>query len=473
MFFIFTLLIINSILVIYTIINKNALSLLISIFISYIALFFGIVFLSILTLPIKLLIISFYVFYFIVEMIKHFIFKFNKYRFLSVSNVSNYTIDENIGKNQKEIVQFIKEKINGDISFHNNIEIILNSEDFINDLLTEIEKAEKYILMEFYIFSNDEISKKIIEKLNYALKRCVKVVIIIDSIGSIKSKSNFFAEYKNLGGKIVKYGILKNGSLNSRNHKKLIVIDGNFFYTGGYNIRSDHFNYGDTNKNWQDLEIKITGDSVKFAHQYYMQDYKFCTYEDLNIYYKDAISEENNIVALINSNPNYEINKIKNLYFKLLVNAKKNVVIYTPYLILNKSFKELMQTLLLSGVEINIIIPKIPDKKLVYLQTLKNAIILCNAGAKIYLYNGFLHSKCLIIDNNICSLGSVNFDKRSFNINSEFTTIFWNKNIIEKINENFEELAKNSTILTQEYYDKNFKGKYIGNFTSILLEKFM
>ena len=216
----------------------------------------------------------------------------------------------------------------------------------------------------------------------------------------------------------------------------MIVIDEDIAYIGGMNIGKEYV--GDDKKitKWADRHIRIVGGAVMSIQTQFFLDYLFVSKEKIEWSNKDVISKfynskinakGNKSMQIVASGPDYKESNIRDSYLKMINNAKESIIIETPYLIPDEAILTSLKLAVNSGVDVKIIIPGVPDKKSVYYATLSYVRELISSGVKIYRYNGFMHSKLLIVDDDIVNIGSANMDRRSFSLNFEINAIVYDK----------------------------------------------
>lgn len=338
-----------------------------------------------------------------------------------------------------------------EITKNESVEIFRDGIRAFEEIINSIRKAKKFIFVQSYIFASDEIGTKILKELVEKAKSGVKVIVLIDSVGSRKLKKDFFKDLVLAGGVVFEYFSplfnvkFLNLMLNYRNHRKIIIIDTYTCFIGGLNIRDDHLGKNRKLSPWLDTHIKIVGTVGLNLLKVFLSDLKLCVKkEEKNInnvfdnkFFEDFKCENLDMskceirAGLINSSPLNLSQKIEDSFIYLINNALKSIVIETPYLILDEKFFCAIKNSLISGVKVKIILSKIPDKKFVYNASLYYANQLIKEGAEIFLYDGFVHSKTLLVDDKIFVCGSANFDMRSFNLNSETSLIVYNRKVAQ------------------------------------------
>lgn len=357
-----------------------------------------------------------------------------------------------------------KSQYNFGIWHNNDIKIFLNGKDFVDDLISAIKLAKTSINLEFYIFSDDETGKLIFGELIKKAKQGIKINIIYDALGSKKTSKRFWQKLKNDGINVCSFfpNALNipyvNFKINHRNHRKIAIIDGKIAYTGGINLRNDHLGIKTHLKPWRDTQVKIVGNAVYALQEIFLNDFAFannCEYtdEDINLYFPIISAQGRLQCQIIESGPEKDVPYIYSIYSTIISSCKKFLYIQTPYFIINKDMVKLLLDAKKRNIDIKIMIPNIPDKKIVYGASLISLKKLINANISIYLYNGFIHSKTLCTES-VVSIGTCNFDNRSFFLNFEDTCLFYNKPLIGKNKGIFENDIKDSLILTKKKYNK-------------------
>ena len=349
----------------------------------------------------------------------------------------------------------------------NDIKIFNDGKTKLEALKKDLLKAKRSINIEYYIFASDKTGKEVMKILCQKAREGVEVNLIYDSVGSRKTRRSFFRKLEQAGGKVGEFfppfmGIrLMNWKINYRNHRKIVVIDGRIGYTGGINLRDDHMGKDKRLNPWRDTHLRIEGAGVYSLQNIFLDDWRYCTNDNTPpaIYLKNGFFPSPEIkgdamIQSLSSGPDSRFPKIKEVYTQMITNAKERVYIQTPYFIPDESFFSALRIAIKSGIDVRIMIPRIPDKKTVYMATLSYLKEMSEIGAGIYLYDGFLHSKTLLIDDNKVSIGTCNTDNRSFRLNFENTMIIYSKKINSTYKKTFENDMKNCQKVNINYFQK-------------------
>ena len=346
----------------------------------------------------------------------------------------------------------------------NEVCIYSNGEEFFEALLESLNKAKKSINIEFYIFKNDEIGTKILDILEEKAKNGVEVRLLYDSVGSRLLNRDVLKKLKAVGGKTGEFfpSWLKfiNLNMNFRNHRKIVVIDNKVGFVGGFNVGDEYLGKSGKFGYWRDTHIKFKGSAVKDLNLRFLADWRYATKEEVDLSHvlegsDENIGEPNAGMQIVSSGPNLSDRyEIKLAYLKMIQRSKEYLYIQSPYLIIDKSIADSLKLASASGVDVRIMIPGKGDHPFVYWANLVYAGELLEYGIKIYHYdkNAFLHSKTIVIDDEICSIGTANMDTRSFELNFEVNAFIYSEAISKQQKNEFEKDITKCEELTLEKY---------------------
>ncbi|MDA3809042.1 MAG: cardiolipin synthase [Spirochaetaceae bacterium] len=335
---------------------------------------------------------------------------------------------------------------NSILTLNNRVKLYFDGQETFDDLFNDLEKAKESIHMEFYIWRSDILGEKIKKILIEKAKAGVKVKLIFDGLGSFKKISFKYRRELTDGGVQFKYFLDLNSALsrlkiNYRNHRKIVIIDGRKGYTGGMNIGQEYIDGGKRFDTWRDTALRITGDSVMLLQALFLTDWSSSGNEqilDEKLFPAFHPADIKVPMQIAVSGPDSKWSSIEQLYFILITNANEEVWIQSPYFIPNSSILDAMQTSALSGVQINLMMTGVPDKKAPFWAAQTYFETLVESGVKIYQYKkGFLHSKFIVADSDISTVGTCNMDVRSFHINFEVNTVFYDRQIASQLVDQF------------------------------------
>ena len=341
------------------------------------------------------------------------------------------------------------------LSEYNVVKVFPDGVKLFDAMFSDIAKAKHHIHLEYFAFATDHLGKELAALLIKKAKEGVKIRIIVDDVGSWKFRFT-------LAKKLTKFGIechyfnkvrlpFFNSRFNYRNHRKIAVIDGEIAYLGGLNIgdkyasRDKYFGY------WRDTHMRIIGGSVYALQTVFLTDLFFISKEYLfrQEFYPEVELEEKLPMQIVTSGPDSNWESIMQIYFSAITKAQEKLYITSPYLILNESLTMALVTSALSGVDVRIIVPGKADHLVVFWGTRSYYQELMEAGVKIYEYQrGFIHAKVMLVDGEMCSIGTANMDIRSFVQNFEINGLIYDENTTLNLEKQFFEDIENSRLIT-------------------------
>ncbi|MDO4524087.1 MAG: cardiolipin synthase [Bacteroidales bacterium] len=300
-------------------------------------------------------------------------------------------------------------------------------------IFADIESAKETIFAEYYIIENDKISDRFIDTLIKKANEGVKVKIVVDAVGSWKVKNKTKQRLADAG---IEYHEFLPVSLpffgrkiNYRNHRKILLIDNEIGYIGGMNVADRYIEGKKSIGKWRDTHIKVIGDGIQGLAKVFRRDYHFVSRQLTSISTKkpskvDGVTPCN--MQTVFSGPDMEYRAIMQTYLRIIMQSTKYVYIESPYFMPNEAVRSALVTAAKSGVEIKIIIPLFSDDRIVLMSTYSYVKDLASAGIHFYFYKaGFIHSKLIVSDDKIVSLGSANMDFRSLEHNFETNAILY------------------------------------------------
>ncbi len=296
-------------------------------------------------------------------------------------------------------------------------------EDMHRDMLDDLRGAEKFIYMEYFIVEEGKFWNSILEILKEKAASGVEVRVMYDDIGCMSTlPGDYHKTLRSYGIMATPFSRMKGNAdseFNNRNHRKILVIDGKIGYTGGVNIADEYINEVVRFGHWKDTAIRLEGEAVweltkLFSVDFGIQFRKLPTERD-DLYPSCSVSESGYMIPFGDGpNPIYRRNVGKSVIQNMLSGATKSVYMTTPYLIIDNDLCQDIENTALRGVNIKIIVPHIPDKKLVFGITRSFYKRLMDAGVEIYEYEpGFIHAKSYLADDEIAMIGTINLDYRS------------------------------------------------------------
>ena len=331
-------------------------------------------------------------------------------------------------------------------------------EEFFPCLLEELEKAQKYIFMEYFIIDEGEMWNQILEVLERKAKEGVEVRVMYDDVGSfVLLPTNYPKILEKKGIKCVTFNQFKPFfivSHNNRDHRKITVIDGKVGFTGGINLADEYINKKERHGYWKDASVMIQGEAVWSLTVIFLQLWNFSlkSTEDFAQFYpwkesKCDVKSDCFIQPYCDSPTDLE-NVGEHVYLNIITQAKKYLYIQTPYFIIDEQMLSAICLASKSGVDVRLVTPFKWDKFLVHTLTRSYYNDLINAGVKVYEYTpGFIHSKVVISDDKVATVGSANFDYRSLYHHFECGTCIYDSKSIEPIYKDFMDIVEKSKLI--------------------------
>ncbi|UII57024.1 cardiolipin synthase [Cytobacillus spongiae] len=348
---------------------------------------------------------------------------------------------EQMENHQRKLFYLAQNLGNSPISFATSTKVLTNGEETFDAILTALKNAIHHIHIEYYIVRHDEIGNQIKDLLIEKAKSGVKVRFLYDAVGSWKLSKGYIEELRAGGVEVVAFGPVKlpvlNSKFNFRNHRKIIVIDGSVGFVGGLNIGDEYLGRVEQFGFWRDTHLELKGEAVRSLQLIFLQDWYYMSNQSLlTAEYLSPILEENihGGVQLIAGGPDNEWSVIKNIFFSMITSAEKSVWIASPYFIPDEDIFSAIKIAALSGIDVRILVPKKPDKRIVFHASRSYFPELLEAGVKVYEYEkGFMHSKIIIVDDELASIGTSNMDMRSFHLNFEVNAFLFRTRSTQKL----------------------------------------
>ena len=327
---------------------------------------------------------------------------------------------------------------------NNETEIYTSGYEFFPSLLMEIGKAEHHIHLDTFIIASDPLGQIVADALIDKARQGVEVRVIYDDVGSWKTKNRFFDRMRAEGIEIYPFMPVRfpvfTSKVNYRNHRKICVIDGEVGFIGGMNVAKRYIK-GIKKLAWRDTHVKITGAAVYGLQRAFLVDWFFVSRELItdHVYYPASkVAENDSLIQIVTSSPTSLWPEIEQGYVRVLTSAKQYVYMETPYFLPTDPILFAMRTAALSGVDIRLMIPYETDTKIVEWASRTYVLATVKAGVKVYLYKaGFNHSKLLVADDSIATIGSTNVDFRSFENDFEANAFFYDKKIALEVKDIF------------------------------------
>ncbi len=329
-----------------------------------------------------------------------------------------------------------------------------SGEEMFHSLLPDLRSAERFIYLEYFIIEDGEFWGAVLDILKEKAASGVHVKVLYDDIGCMSTlPGNYAKELAKHGIDAHPFARLRGNAdseFNNRSHRKLLIIDGKIGYTGGINIADEYINRTARFGHWKDTALRLEGAAVCEMTRLFLTDFgmhaKAPFQRDFDLFPKHSMQAAGFLVPFGDGpRPLYQRRVAKSLLMDMFNRALYEVAITTPYLIPDNELCSAIENAALRGVRVKIIVPHIPDKKLVFSITQSFYKRLCDAGVEIYEYTpGFIHAKSYLIDQTIGMIGTVNLDHRSLVHHFENGIWMYRCHILSDMHRDFEETLKSS-----------------------------
>lgn len=326
----------------------------------------------------------------------------------------------------------------------NDITLLNSGEEAFGAIFKAIEEAKEFIHLQYYILEEGMLLDRFYELFQKKVKEGVEIRMLYDSLGSNSMRGKVVKRFKDIGVKAfptmpIRFGNLL-FTLNYRNHRKIIIVDGKIGFTGGFNVSDKYMKPISDLGTWQDLHLRIQGPLVNSLQRIFVKDYHFAGKEELLLqdkYFPKIEPSGETVAQIISSGPDSKYPAIMQQYLAMINIATKSICIANPYFIPGEPVLEAIRIAALSGVNVTLLTPKKSDSLLAQYSMFSTFDSLLEVGANIYLRPDFSHSKVIVIDSEIASVGSGNFDYRSFEHNFETNAILYDQDKAKQIEELF------------------------------------
>ncbi|THB80441.1 MAG: cardiolipin synthase [Desulfobacteraceae bacterium] len=369
-----------------------------------------------------------------------------------------------------KLIRLLQSNSDSILTRHNSVKLFFSGRHKFDVLIEDLEAAQHYIHMEYFIWRRDELTRKIVEILKKKAAQGVKVRILYDEIGNFLPR-RYRRKLRKAGIEIHPnyhfLSLFRIHILNYRNHRKLVIIDGHIGYLGGMNMGQEYINGGRYFPFWRDTHARIQGESVAVLQEVFAVGWFNTIKEDIEK--ASPIPEipkraNGTHIQITTSGPDSEWDSIKQIYFQLISTAEKHIYIISPYFIPDASIVMALKTAALSGIDVRVLLTGYLDKRVPYWAALTYLKDLLSAGVRFFYYTkGFMHAKTLVVDSHTCSIGTANMDIRSFALNYEINALIYDQGIAKEVEEMFFTDLQTSREFTLKDYDSIRRLKQLRN----------
>lgn len=343
----------------------------------------------------------------------------------------------------------------------NVVELLIDGDATFQSILDGIDHAREYVLVQFYIVHDDGLGRALKERLIAKAREGVRVYFLYDEIGSHALPQSYKQDLREAGVDIREFNTRKGRrnrfQLNFRNHRKIVVTDGRIAWIGGHNVGDEYLGKDPKFGHWRDTHVRIEGPAVLKAQISFLEDWYWATDGVPKVSWAARAASDGSDarVLIIPTGPADDLETCNLMFVHAINSAQERIWIASPYFVPEHSVIVALQLAGLRGVDVRILIPDNPDHLMVYLAAYSYFDEAGETGAKFYRYrDGFLHEKAMLIDDQVATIGTANFDNRSFRLNFEITAAISDPVFIEEVERMFEADFARSRRMEQGEYDQ-------------------
>ncbi|MFN8492812.1 MAG: cardiolipin synthase [Caldilineaceae bacterium] len=364
---------------------------------------------------------------------------------------------------KRKLLRLMSKNANSVLTLHNRLELLQDARQKYPRLIADIEQAQHSIHMAYYIWEEDAFTNQLQDLLIRKVQAGVKVRILVDAQGANVSRKYMHAMREGGVEMYIYYNYLsplKLHTIGYRNHRKIVVIDGNIGYMGGINMSQEHLDGGKFFGNWRDTHLRIEGEATRVLQGIFITSWYNTTAERLNAdeYFPvpTPYAQDDIPIQLTTSGPDSQWAAIRQLYFLMITSAEKHLYIQSPFFIPDDSIAEALKAAALAGIDVRIMCtPRGKVYQLPYWAANTYFAEMAEAGVRIYLYQkGYFHPKTVNVDSVVCSVGTANMDIRSFSINYEVNAVIYDEAIARQLEEDFIHDIKDCVPFNLKAYEK-------------------
>jgi len=326
----------------------------------------------------------------------------------------------------------------------NRVQVFSSAQETYDDMLRAIDAAAHHVHLEYYIFRPDDTGKLFVEHLAKKARAGVEVRLLLDAVGAWSTTRRFLRPLLEAGGEVETFlpaiPLRRHWHINCRNHRKIVVVDGEIAYTGSQNIGDEYRGRRRKLAPWHDTHLRLDGPAARDLQEVFVEDWYFACEEDLtaSAYLRRPASCGDSLVQVVPSGPDQDTGVLSHIYFSAISLAKSSIRISTPYFVPDPGLLLAIQHAAYRGLRVEILIPSKTDAFLALWAGRSFYQELIRAGVRIYEFDhGMLHSKTVSIDDRWTLIGSANMDIRSFLLNFEVTASIFDQAIAERVGQDF------------------------------------
>ena len=341
-----------------------------------------------------------------------------------------------------QVIRFNATYNHSKITCYDDAQLFTTGESHYRALFRDISDAKECIYIEFYTIHHDLMGEALVKALTKKAKEGVTVLVMCDFIANLSTPRKMFQPLVEAGGKVLR---LKPYLTHYRSHRKIVAIDHRVGYIGGMNIGKQYANLGKKKNPWRDTQVRLSGACTAILDAHFMTDW-LCAVRrkdwEATVTYMEGLqlpeyNKTEDLCQFIIGGVDNDKEAVKMNYLSMIRSAKRTIRIQSPYFIPDASVLDALKTAAASGVEIQLMIPGIKASFFLDPVTTWYAGQLLEYGAKVYKYRGYIHAKTMVIDEELCCIGSVNMDMRSLMVDDEVCGVFYSNDLVSQYIERY------------------------------------
>jgi cardiolipin synthase len=343
----------------------------------------------------------------------------------------------------------------------NRVDLLIDGDATFTSILEGIDQAKDYVLFQFFIVKDDGLGRKVKDHLIAKAREGVRVYFLYDEVGSHELPNSYLQELSDAGAQVTEFNTRKGRrnrfQINFRNHRKVVVVDGKMAWIGGHNVGDEYLGKSPKFGHWRDTHVRIEGPAVLKAQVSFCEDWAWAadTVPPLTWRAHPAPNSSDDRVLIIPTGPADDLETASLMFVHAIHSAKERIWIASPYFVPDEAVMVALQLAGLGGVDVRVLIPDNPDHMLVYLAAYSYFDQAEQTGVKFYRYlDGFLHEKVMLIDSDVATIGTANFDNRSFRLNFEITAAISNAELVAEVEQMFENDFQHARLMEEGEYDR-------------------
>lgn len=362
-----------------------------------------------------------------------------------------------LSEEDRQVIRFNGSYNQSRLTSYEDVEIYTTGESHYRQLFQDIAGAKECIYIEFYTIHHDQMGQAFVEALTKKAREGVKVLVMCDFIANVGTPPKMFRPLREAGGRVVR---VKPFLTHYCSHRKIVVIDHQISYIGGMNIGCKYADLDKVKPPWRDTQVRMVGPCAAILDEHFLTDW-LCSIRrrdwDETVRYVDTIAGQTgqlneNLCQFIVGGVDTDKESVKMCYLSMIRSAKKSISIQTPYFIPDASILDALKAAAAAGVKIRLMIPGIKASFFLDPVTTYYCGQLLDYGAEIYKYHGYIHAKTMVVDEELCCIGSVNMDVRSLKVDDEICGVFYANAMVGRYREIYRQDMVNCDRYTLEQF---------------------